>query len=174
MIQAVEYTMLLTNDYYSWEREYDAYQRVNNGRIYNAIELLMRTENLSPAIAKERVRSLITVYEDNFLKERDLLYTENPSLPFYLRKLAEVCEPSIAGYHFWYAVCPRNNGWKPAAQDERTKISNLERDEHSSPLSNPNGGPIQETAKATGIRDLADISNANDGMTGTTEAGINT
>ena len=163
--------MLLTNDYYSWEREYDAYQRMENGRIYNAIEFLMRTENLSPAIAKERVRSLITVYEDRFLQERDLLYKENPSLPFYLRKLAEVCEPSIAGYHFWCAVCPRNNDWKSAAKVERTKISDVEINEHISPLSNPTGGPIKETAKATGIRDLADIPHANGSMTGSTEAG---
>lgn len=68
MIQAVENTMLLTNDYYSWEKEYDAYQRMNNGRIYNAIELLMRKGNLSPAIARERVRSLITVYEASYIK----------------------------------------------------------------------------------------------------------
>ena len=74
MIQAAENTMSLMNDYYSWEKEYDAYQRMNNRRIMNAIEILMRTRNLSPAIARERVRSLITVYEDRFIHERDLLY----------------------------------------------------------------------------------------------------
>ena len=171
MIRAAEITFLLTNDYYSWEKEYDAYQRVNNGRIYNAIEVLMRTGNLSPAVARERVRSLITVYEHKFLHERDLLYKENPSLPFYLRKLAEVCEPAIAGYHFWCAVCPRNNDWKRAAQVGGTKASHVERNEHSPPLSNSTGGLIQETAKAAGMRDISETSHANDSMTGTVEAG---
>ena len=173
MIQAAENAMLLTNDYYSWEKEYDAYQKTNNGRIYNAVELFMRTGNLSPAIARERVRSLITVYEDSFLQERNLLYEENPSLPFYLRKLAEVCEPAIAGYHLWSVVCPRNNHWKLAAQVERTKFSDVERNEHNSPLSNPTRGPIQETAKATGIKDVADIPQANGSMTSTIEADTN-
>ena len=173
MIQAAENTMSLINDYYSWEKEYDAYQRMNNGRIMNAIELLMRTGNLSPTIARERVRSLITVYEDRLVHERDLLYRENPSLPFHLRKLAEVCEPSVAGYHFWCAVCPRYNDWKLTAQVERTKISDVERNEDSSPFSNPTRGPKQETVKATGIRDVTDIPNANGSMTGTTEAGTN-
>ena len=173
MIRAAENTFMLTNDYYSWEKEYDAYQRMNNGRIYNAIEFLMRTENLSLATARERVRSLITVHEDKFLHERDLLYKENPSLPFYLRKLAEVCEPSIAGYHFWCAVCPRYNDWKPTAQVGRTKSSHVERNEHSSSLSNPTRGPIQESAKITGMRDSADLPKANDSMTGTIEAGTN-
>ena len=170
MIRAAENTFLLTNDYYSWEKEYDAYQRVNNGRIYNAIEVLMRTGNLSPAVARERVRSLITAYEDTFLHERDLLYEENPSLPFYLRKLAEVCEPAIAGYHFWCAVCPRNNDWKRAAQVEGTKTSHVERNEHSPLLSNPTPGPVQETAKAAGLRVISDTPYANDSKTGTVEA----
>ena len=173
MIQAADNTMLLLNDYYSWEKEYDAYQRLNNGRIMNAIELLMRTENISPTIARERVRSLITVYENRFLHERDLLYGENPSLPFHLRKLAEVCESSVAGYHFWCTVCPRYSDWKLTAQVERIEISEVERNENCSPFSNPTRAPKQETAKATRIRDVADRPNANGSMTSPTEAGTN-
>ena len=40
-------------------------------------------------------------------------------------------------------------------------------------MSNPTRGPIQETAKATRIRDVADIPNTNGSITGTTEADTN-
>lgn len=112
VIDAAEWAIVLTNDYYSWQKECEATSKLEAGRIINWIAFLVRRESLSPESAKEAVKDLILKYEDLYVLARTRLYQEYPSLPFHLRKCAEVSGVVIGGSHFWSANCPRYNSWK--------------------------------------------------------------
>ncbi|KAI9768777.1 MAG: hypothetical protein M1839_003962 [Geoglossum umbratile] len=133
VMNAGEKSMLLMNDYYSWQKEYEASSKFKRpGRIVNAIEFLMREESLSMEAAKQKVKNLILEYEDLCILEKTKLYKNNPSLPFHLRKLLEVCGCVVAGAHFWSANAPRYNSRKTKIEEEGTLgVTPLKRDGRS-------------------------------------------
>ncbi|TGO38461.1 hypothetical protein BHYA_0074g00090 [Botrytis hyacinthi] len=106
-------TMVLTNDYYSWEKEYDEYKRTNGSMpIVNAVWLLKHLRNVEDSKARELLRDRIMEYEMQYCKLRDeYLQAENPSPD--IRRFLGLVELAAAGNRFWHATSKRYNEWAP-------------------------------------------------------------
>ncbi|KAJ0333862.1 hypothetical protein COL922a_010361 [Colletotrichum nupharicola] len=89
IFQAAESALVLTNDYWSWDREWRQAQQTNDPRIVNAVHLFMRTQDLSMEQAKETVRQKIIDYEQTFARLRAEFLGENPNADLYLKKYIE-------------------------------------------------------------------------------------
>ncbi|GLA65892.1 hypothetical protein AtubIFM54640_008092 [Aspergillus tubingensis] len=99
------------NDYWSFDREY--HESINSGtRLTNVVEVVRRTENSSIDEAKAKVRQLIVDLEQQYLEGTSLIYAQNPSLPFHVRKWIEVVGSTVAGTHYWASCAPRHDAWK--------------------------------------------------------------
>ncbi|KAK1977183.1 geranylgeranyl pyrophosphate synthase [Colletotrichum cereale] len=109
---AAESALVLTNDYWSWDREWQQAQQTKDPRIVNAVHLFMRTEGLEIYQAREVVRDRILAYEAEFLRLKDEFYVQNPNITAHLKKYIELCGVITAGNHLWCANCPRHNSWR--------------------------------------------------------------
>lgn len=112
LFQAAESALVLTNDYWSWDREWRQAQRSQSPRIVNAVHLFMRTQGFSMDQAKEAVREKIIAYETEFLQLKDDFYSRHSDAPLYLKRYVEVCGAITAGNHYWCANCPRHHAWR--------------------------------------------------------------
>ena len=100
---------LLTNDFYSWPRE--KYQKKDH--IANAVFLYIKSQKMPEEEATSKVKQDILDHEALFLMMRENFCAAHPDLPVHLKRVVNMLEPSIAGYHYWCATCPRHN---PAKQ----------------------------------------------------------
>lgn len=114
IFEPAEWALVLTNDYWSWGREYNA-SLTKGSRIVNSIELLSRLRNVSYDEAKDIVRDLIITYESEYERRVQDFLTSHPSTPAYLREFIQVVGLVVAGNHYWCANCPRHHAWKDAA-----------------------------------------------------------
>ena len=125
---SAERALMLTNDYYSWERERDQSHSQGEGRIFNAVWFIMRQDNVSETVALITVKDMILKYEAEFAENKAKLYRDNPSLPFNLRVWIEGCGAVVAGNHYWCSHCPRHNDWKskpPLPPSKRLTLSDI-------------------------------------------------
>ena len=125
---AAERALMLTNDYYSWERERDQAPSQGEGRVFNAVWFIMRQDNVSESVALNTVKEMIQKHEAEFAEEKAKLYRDNPSLPVNLRVWIEGCGAVVAGNHYWCSHCPRHNDWKsepPPAPSKRLTLSEI-------------------------------------------------
>lgn len=106
-----EAALVLTNDWWSWHREFNLSKKTGR-QMVNAIELFMRTKSLSVREARDAVRQAITKYEADYVKHREEFYHANPDISLNLRRYIEVCGVVVAGNHYWCANCPRHNSWR--------------------------------------------------------------
>ncbi|KAF9873147.1 geranylgeranyl pyrophosphate synthase [Colletotrichum karsti] len=100
MFQAAESALVLTNDYWSWDREWRHAQRTQNPRIVNAIHLFMRAKGMSLEEARETVRQRILAYEADYLRAKEEFYKLNPHIPLHVKRYIEVCGVIVAGNHY--------------------------------------------------------------------------
>lgn len=125
---SAERALLLTNDYWSWEREREQGESHGEGRIFNAVWFIMKQDGVSAEAGQEKVKSMILSLESDFVEHKAKLYRENPSLPAHLRLWAEACGIVVSGNNYWCANCPRQRKWKskpPPAPKERVRLSQL-------------------------------------------------
>ncbi|KAI9150204.1 Ophiobolin F synthase [Paramyrothecium foliicola] len=106
-----EWALVLTNDYWSWDREYNA-SLTTGSRLVNSIELLSRLRNISHDESKEVVRDLILRYEKEYEVRMECFLRDQPSTPPHIRQFIEVCGLVVAGNHYWCANCTRHHGWR--------------------------------------------------------------
>lgn len=142
IFQSADSALVLTNDYYSWEREYAVSQRVGAGRIVNSVELFMRTNGLSADDAKQAIKQHIIAYEKEYSERKNVFYQTHPDISVSLRRWVEVAGTIIAGNHYWCTRCPRHHvfdtqegrsGFETAAApDEVTSSSESEASRTSS------------------------------------------
>lgn len=118
IFQPAEAALILTNDYWSWDREWRAALRSRNPRIVNAIDLLMRTQGKTAGEAREAVQKYILAYEAAFLEKKTEFLRGHPEIPDYLRLCVEVCGAVVAGNHYWCANCPRHHAWRDNEQHD--------------------------------------------------------
>ncbi|EJT79122.1 hypothetical protein GGTG_04211 [Gaeumannomyces tritici R3-111a-1] len=122
VFRAAEAALVLTNDYWSWEREWAAAQQSKCGRIVNAVELFMRTRGLAMADARATVREHIIAFEREYAARREAFYATNRTVPDHLRAYVDVCGLIIAGNHYWCANCPRHHGWRRSVRDQHQQV----------------------------------------------------
>ena len=123
VFEPAEITLMLTNDHYSWEREYEVSKKMGAARLVNAVAVLMKEKSLSVDEAKEMVKALIISNEGEYVRRRTQFYENNPLLPSRLKKWIEVAGLIVSGNNFWCVNCPRHNAWKNTPLAEEAKGS---------------------------------------------------
>ncbi|RDA89093.1 hypothetical protein CP532_2241 [Ophiocordyceps camponoti-leonardi (nom. inval.)] len=108
IVHAAERVFLAVNDFYSWQKEKLQPQH----RIWNCVLFFIRNESRSEQDAISRLKEFIIDEEQRFLEKRAEFCSRNPHLPPHLKRMVNALEPAIGGYHYWCAVCPRQNGWR--------------------------------------------------------------
>ncbi|KAF7887199.1 uncharacterized protein EAF02_003846 [Botrytis sinoallii] len=105
--------MVLTNDYYSWEKEYDLYNRTNGSvPMVNAVWLLKHLRDVEDSKARELLRDRILEDEMQYCRLRDeYLRTKSPSSD--TKRFLGLIELAAAGNRFWHATSKRYNAWAP-------------------------------------------------------------
>ena len=96
----------LTDDLYSWEKEYEEAQRDGMHHVVNAIWVLMHELSVSDSKAKEICRVKIKQYVSeyrNIMREVEL----NEMISTDLKKYVEALQYSISGHLVWSIYCPR-------------------------------------------------------------------
>ncbi|TDZ67567.1 Ophiobolin F synthase [Colletotrichum trifolii] len=160
LFKAAESALVLTNDYWSWDREWRLAQRTQDPRIVNAVHLIMRTEGLSVDQAREKVRERIVDYEREYLRLKEEFYTQRPNLPLYLRRYVEVCGVITAGNHYWCANCPRHHAWRDEESSPSERSFSLSNegieDPRLSPGASTTSSMSQKSSPATEIT-LSDV-----------------
>ncbi|KAF7956841.1 hypothetical protein EAE96_004167 [Botrytis aclada] len=105
--------MMLTNDYYSWDKEYEQYNR-NNGSMpmVNAVWLLKHLHDVDNTKAREFLREKILDFELQYCNIRDeYLRKQNPRPE--MTQFFGLLELAAAGSRFWHATSRRYNSWAP-------------------------------------------------------------
>ena len=96
----------LTNDLYSWEKEYKEAQRNGLPHVVNAIWVLTNELSVSDSKAKEICRVKIKQYVSeyrNILREVGC----NETISTDLKRYVEALQYSISGHLVWSIYCPR-------------------------------------------------------------------
>ncbi|CBF87199.1 hypothetical protein AN2611.2 [Aspergillus nidulans FGSC A4] len=115
VMEPIEKAVIWTNDYWSFDREY--YEAsVNGSRLVNLVEVIRRCENLSIDDAKARARELLIDTEQTYIRNKEELYANNPSMSLELKRWVEVVGAIVGGTHYWASSAPRHRTW---AHEER-------------------------------------------------------
>lgn len=103
-----ESALVMTNDYWSWDREYFLSKRANAAKMVNSIDLFIRTEGLTVQQAREKVRISIVTHEKEYLALKAQFYQSHPRISSALKRFIEVCGVIVAGNHYWYVLDTSN------------------------------------------------------------------
>lgn len=97
--------LALTNDYFSFDREYDEHLRDPDNEPTNGAWLFMKWRGVDVATAKDLLRQAAIGYERQFLQGRVEFLRRNrsPKLARYLQRL----EHMVSGNVVWSLNCPR-------------------------------------------------------------------
>ncbi|CAO1597261.1 hypothetical protein XANCAGTX0491_001079 [Xanthoria calcicola] len=127
LLELLEKAAVLTNDYFSYDRE-ESMNRTEGVRIFNAVDVLMKHEGLSVEDAKAKVRGLIVGLEREYLREKQELFRDQPNLSHGHKCYIEHCEACIGGAHYWCATAYRYHFWKemPGAFPESSTVERRE------------------------------------------------
>lgn len=129
ILESAERALLLTNDFYSWDREFEQSAFDNGNSVtFNAVNFIMKEDGISEKSALAKVKDMILAYESEFLDRKASLYYDVTKLSSSSRSWIESVGLAVAGNHYWSATCPRHNAWKstprqPAA--DQMSISDL-------------------------------------------------
>lgn len=151
IFQAADSALVLTNDYYSWDRENAVAARTGSGRIVNCVEMYMRTKSISVSAAKELTKRHIIAYEKEYVSRKTQFYQRNPDVSQPLRRWIEVAGVIIAGNHYWCTRCPRHHEYlTPDCDDD-------------SPISVPEETTSSDRASKTSSASTSSVPNSDDG-----------
>jgi ophiobolin F synthase len=114
IFESIEKGLMLTNDYWSWDREYRDWKEKGN-RLVNAIDVIRRIHALSIHEAKEAVKTLIGTKEQEYVTQKTEFYEKHPDISQNLRRWIEAAGCFLSGNHYWATGCPRHHA-KPQEQ----------------------------------------------------------
>lgn len=98
--------MTLTNDYFSWPKEYKAHMEDQEIPLINAVHIVMQCQSCSEETAKEVVEAEIRRHETLVSRFEDM-YAESPNASLGVIKWLRMCETALAGYYIWSLQAPR-------------------------------------------------------------------
>ncbi|KAH7110377.1 geranylgeranyl pyrophosphate synthase [Dendryphion nanum] len=122
VVESAERALLLTNDYYSWERELEQSGIQEDGKFFNVVNFFMEREFIDAESALEKVKQRILFYEAEYLERKENLYKSHV-VPSHIKDWLESAGLAVAGNHYWSATCPRHNDWRAAPIQLRTHLS---------------------------------------------------
>lgn len=98
----------LTNDLFSWKKEYDAARQAGQQDVVNAIWVLMREHSITAEEAKQMCRKIIKESTAEYLRIEEE-NRNNMNLSLDLRKYLESMKYTLSGNVVWSLLCPRYN-----------------------------------------------------------------
>ncbi|KAF3905314.1 Dimethylallyltranstransferase [Dactylellina cionopaga] len=105
--------LALTNDYFSFDKEYEEFLQSDESMMVNCVWLYMQWDNLPVQEAKDKLRKQIVELERDFLAKREAFSKfctqESSDLLHYI----QVWYHSLAANAYWSRYCPRYNAPKP-------------------------------------------------------------
>lgn len=123
VIAAAENVLMLTNDYYSWEKEHREYMTCGQtGHLTNAVAVLMKSREIDASAAKSLLREELIRYEQIFCDTRDRYMSKANPEPGILR-LVTLLELGIPGNGIWHATSARYH--EPAPLPTRTMTRDI-------------------------------------------------
>lgn len=149
----------LTNDLFSWQKEYEASRRNGQPDVVNAIWVLMREHSISVDEAKDLCRSKI---KDCVAKYRVVVEDtkKRTDLSLDLRKYVEAGQYSLSGNVVWSLLCPR---YHAGANYNELQLSRMKHGVGKSPLDSTLG---PEVAPSPSLTNSAKMSNGINGING--------
>lgn len=120
MFKTITEGIMLTNDYWSWEREYEEFL-VSGNRLINAVDVAARIYELDVDAAKDWVKDRIVACEHEYIAQKAAFYRDHPDVSLELRRWIEQAGVILAGTHYWASSCPRHHAWK----EHRAKVQSL-------------------------------------------------
>ncbi|KAH0559591.1 hypothetical protein GP486_003894 [Trichoglossum hirsutum] len=124
VFRPAEEALILTNDYWSWDREYNA-AKVNGDRLFNAVDVIAKTKSVPVEEARVWVGYQIGVLEQEYLEQKQRFFREKQNIPFYLRKWVELCGYTISGSHYWSSHCPRYHASHQVSSNGREQTAQV-------------------------------------------------
>lgn len=117
--------VMLSNDYFSWQREYDVLlQDESSHFMVNAVWIIMQEQSTTVEIAKELCLNRIRSTSEEYRRmKREYETTRQPSLD--VRRLLAVLEATIAGNFVWSIDCPRYNFSGTISRREQSQDDDL-------------------------------------------------
>ncbi|KAM3064861.1 hypothetical protein ACMFMF_011701 [Clarireedia jacksonii] len=113
--------LVLSQDYWSWEKEYRAY-KADGTRLMSAIDFISRKESIPIELAKRKVKERILYLEQKFLRQKTEIYHSHTHISAALNSWIESLGLSIGSYHYWAATSPRYHGWKNEPDSKKKEI----------------------------------------------------
>ncbi|RAH56249.1 terpenoid synthase [Aspergillus piperis CBS 112811] len=98
--------MTLTNDYFSWPKEYKAHMEDQEIPLINAVHVVMQCQSCSEETAKEVVKAEIRRHE-TLVSQFDEKYAGSPQALLGVIKWLRMCETALAGNYIWSSQAPR-------------------------------------------------------------------
>lgn len=150
----------LTNDLFSWQKEYEASRRNGQPDVVNAIWVLMREHSISVDQAKDLCRSKI---KDCIAKFRVVVEDtkKRTDISLDLRRYVEMGQYSLSGNVVWSLLCPR---YHAGANYNQLQLSRMKHGVGKSPLDSTLG---LEVASSPSLKNSAKMSNGINGVNGT-------
>lgn len=108
----------LTNDLFSWEKEYQASLEHGQTHVVNAIWVLMREHSFTVDQAKDFCKQIIKENVAEYLKTVEETRNDE-SLSLDLRRYVECMQYSLSGNVVWSLLCPR---YHPAASYNESQL----------------------------------------------------
>ncbi|KAF1942791.1 geranylgeranyl pyrophosphate synthase [Clathrospora elynae] len=108
VMEPIEEALMLTNDYWSWDREYEDW-KTNGNRLVNVIDVVRRTRSIPIDAAREIVKQMIIHTEQEYVKRKTEFYKQHPDLSLDLRRWIEAGGCVVSGSHYWATSAPRHH-----------------------------------------------------------------
>jgi ophiobolin F synthase len=108
VFEPIEEALMLTNDYWSWDREYEDWKTRGN-RLVNAVDVVMRTRSIPIDAARDIVKQMIIGVEQEYVKRKAEFYQKHPDVSLELRRWIEAAGCVVSGSHYWATSAPRHH-----------------------------------------------------------------
>ncbi|KAH8803528.1 geranylgeranyl pyrophosphate synthase [Xylogone sp. PMI_703] len=96
----VNEALMLTTDYWSWDREYEEFQCFGH-RLVNAVDVISKMKALSISHAQQVVRERMMECEKMYVERKTELFRKYPDISLNLRRWVEIAGCVISGTHYW-------------------------------------------------------------------------
>lgn len=162
----------LTNDLFSFQKEYEDAKKIGQPYIVNAVWVLMTEKNIGEGEAKlecrERIKREITKANENADRVKKMEVSED------LKKYLDVLRYSLSGNVVWSLQCPRYHKNIPynELQNQRAKhgIAKFPARWPSNPVGDDDEGPSKKRARLNGMGIPNGVKEVN-GVNGTRKTG---
>lgn len=111
----------LTNDLYSYQKEYVAAQKAGKREVPNGVWVLMKEHRISESEAKTLCKNLIKAEVQAFVRIVRTIH-ERTDLSEDARKYIELMQYSVSGNALWSRQCPRYNQSSEASFNLREDV----------------------------------------------------